>query len=1622
MKQSNHDTYDNKWNRNDTASSVSFLLSDWSQFGLSERTYYHFDLVVAGKKQRTQPIIPNNPNPTSPSNFSNPTFCGISSLLECVPYIPLTKRTKKYRRYFRERHRDFNLHAKQARESLKPFQIPLQNETTTVELTSNPQTKQTNKKRKHELNDEKHSSFHKSPICNRKQKYKRGLYPMNPKLSIQNIQYHIPMNLPLPISHMTKVTYAYEMTKMVICIDASPTMASTVGFQMNEHDQYTCCALDRIGPLIQQYLTALITPIPATAYVNEASKSTTSESRSRSGSGSGPNYWIPEIAVTVIAVYNGHGPDDSTNKAIKSNIFIKDYRIKDTPAAHVLSNQISKWVISDVEHNIASYLSSNSSQSFQSDIREILQISSLALESTLPPCARPMILIISDCRSMYCGNVMDYICATHTPDDYSTLHTHIPTFPALDDVPIHILNMIPPPSSSTTHIQSSLISNEIEALSNICEASHGCYLDSNILKELSQTIVGQIPSSSQLHFDHFISYRKRGNTGTMRPNVLQWYTLFTLSILTPLTNHLSWGWMASLTDYQQLENKKRDHFDNNIKNESDFKYIHTERSDWNDEKNMRTIPPSSTIHIHSSSLNTYRQSWNNTIHSYYLSPIRMKGILHQRAHQNFRAKYFGMDDDNGKISIHFTLPLDFGIMFHYELSYTPTYSQNVGVVNIKLGLTGDDYLIHNIKNEFNQRLLSGQKLHPPQHQKTRYSTVLELATNKICRFLQWIKSEDELEKDLCLMYDSDHLEPLESKWMFILDSLRWGQLHRHFLVKKIDLVCVGGESIKKKQKDFDKNDNVVAIPFSNMYVAYDNDGNEQLSNFFATWCTHITSDKKYIKIVSSAKRNLEAFYAIQFRTSKIASRLYHIYIFIGGVDVRERIQMFYSLMKDLDDLTNLILVPKPLEDYFLTSERTLKKKPEYRSRKSIWYEKFKLATAWELDSDPDILSLLVRRRIEIEHFWLIDSSPSHALLIKYVNYDQKDEKAVTTEGNQNQIYLMKNELHLDSHRISIHLDIEIADKAFLFHMGKKEELSMLNHFSNESKILDEKCGNALQSRRRLLNMFAPHMSKIYSSKFQQHDVQLLLPYSSRLEIKLRFFHSSANAANFILDNLTSNFLLSLEKRSNKKIVKLGIGSSQSMDVIMDKGMWYLIEHNASVHSIVYFPITSMENIPGDSFILNDAKEKSIYREMKVFTFDISNLYCPIGLLNDEMSAENTQHFALLSEFKALLDDEHERNFSRASFLALRRLQEGGSTNNNVISFQPNDFNSILHPLSEIEIANSFITSSKIVNQQNSSIGVPTVIGNLFKPVPGGNSYFYFSGKESEDSLFEEEIDNKMQEKSMREDIIALDSDEESYDSMNEDEIENEARASYESDEEVIRREDINPTNHCETISESSPIFVKFLLDEKIASYEDLKAQTKSSNLKAYITVFGNKPNSDSLMKEALPRMHAYVALALRNSLDAYMASLTLERLNHASSSIQDIDAKAAMKCLIAADHVSTDTIPVELYSSTYDRICLLSASNNNDRVKGFSRLFSELSTGSIISLINIRFDTFCITRMEDITGSFWAFVQVQQLRGFISIIVYHPFGMQAAEKTKRSIKFAMKKKLFRVNQLLLLER
>ena len=540
------------------------------------------------------PSKPNDQSAVSPSSTKS-CYCGVISLLECVPSSAGDSRISK--RALRSKHREFNIRAQKS-----------------------------------------WGRTHRgSGVGPKKQNRSAGNISEGHGSSGGLHHCHQPRHLPLPLNPSTRVTFAYELTSVAIVIDASPSITAATFLTDNCDLNEGCCVpLDRLGVMLRSYLKGLIHPIDVPPV-------------SLSGLGIAFGKWTPHLAVTVVASY----PPTQRRDNASARLLVRDFRIVDEESAMELVRQVERWALNDVEGVIADRLSgekrhfgdglggrssqycSSSTQnnlatspklsswtSIRSSMKDILAVGDAAL-ATLPPEGRPTMLIASDCMNVHCGVVFDYLAET-----------------SRSDVPISVINLS---NGFCTFNSSSIpldVSDDSTSLRDACHQSGGIFLDGSLLDSYINTIAGSsaclVPS---FHGDaHFISKKR-----SIRPNALQWCTLFSFSPLTPA--HMVNSMARSINSH----NKHHQTHDS-LSSFGGMMY-YTSQQSFETPRPTHNLASTSNPDV-SISTQTVALNERTFFVKYNINPVRIKSLLMSRILEGYKARRYGHNTQDPGELIH----------------------------------------------------------------------------------------------------------------------------------------------------------------------------------------------------------------------------------------------------------------------------------------------------------------------------------------------------------------------------------------------------------------------------------------------------------------------------------------------------------------------------------------------------------------------------------------------------------------------------------------------------------------------------------------------------------------------------------------------------------------------------------------------------------------------------------------------------------------------------------------------------------------------------------------------------------------------------------------------------------
>jgi hypothetical protein len=483
---------------------------------------------------------------------------------------------------------------------------------------------------------------------------------------------------------------------------------------------------------------------------------------------------------------------------------------------------------------------------------------------------------------------------------------------------------------------------------------------------------------------------------------------------------------------------------------------------------------------------------------YIVNPIRIKGLVLLRLKEGCRVRAYGSStNDPDKVSIQFFLPLDLGNALHYELSYKalPGYSRLVGFANIKIDLAGEQRFIQSVKKEYLRPASSAAS-------RSRLLSQSQSVALALIEFLRWMRAEDQLESYLSPLKWTDQLADADTPFLRRVGTLSEVQRRRHFRREVFDCVCQG-------RMPYERDDGILAE-----FRRYDN-GEQELVDAVKAWSEQaIQSRALFVKTASGDAAN---YCVVELKVCPIASRLITVCVdYFGAIAPSDRISVLDSLRQTVDSLRDVGALTKQLGPFIVTSnnwhssfrQRYLKSQQRYAS--------------WNLVKDPELLPLLVRRRIEFGGFLLLESSDRHALLAKLRSRKKTSEIVANDEEDPGVLFQYLLSINEDGVVVDLHMESEGGDFANLWTRTGTTATSMFAEMVRSLTKRDQDCAQALQSRTRLRRVFEGDVSDYELAICAKR----LLPYASSSSQQLRFFRFGCGEANDILRELTHETLVS----------------------------------------------------------------------------------------------------------------------------------------------------------------------------------------------------------------------------------------------------------------------------------------------------------------------------------------------------------------------------------------------------------------------------------------------------------------------------------------------------------------
>eukprot|EP00977_Amphora_coffeiformis_P001909 scaffold362_cov176-Amphora_coffeaeformis.AAC.35 len=627
------------------ALAVTFLLRDYENYGLSERVRYHFHLMEV--------------------------------LGDSAALLAAAETNQDYRED------SFNSMPQNRESTGNQQQQQQQQRTTTSERSTDGSSSARPPKCGIAQVLECIPSTHHNRLSRQQRSFlKTSLVQLNQRLDTSDLPCMEPTQLPVRLNAQTRVSFAYETTRVVLLIDASPSMTATFGVsQMESIEDGSCCPMDRLPGMASTLIHALAEQVPLPY---------------RQG------FWQPKLSVTVLAVYpvvNGDEDGDRTS------LLVRDWTVSDSASAETLVKHLQDWVFHTVEEEIASRVRRRASTSSGINLEIFSDGKNLAPTTfvdwwqagkaalaALTSAARPCIIVATDGRSVSSDRGLDDPDDRDTPIFVLDLSSPVQPRQSEDDPMNFMQSMMQEDPGADFPLY---MSDDREALFHISRTTGGCLWDRTLLIEAAKTRVGQVLSDSPLAVDQYLGKLVRKHQPHMiRPNAVQWYTLFCLSPLSP-TFYPHWG---HLPPPMYLRKRLADSAVGRLDSQSQFSSQSTNVIGSSDHRRsvQGTVFAVDKLDPRALLPDQRKSQVRVQFSTYFINPVRILGLLVMRVKEGYRAIRYGQSThDPDKVSVVLHLSLEMGASLHYEISYRslPGHNHMVGHAHIKIEVSGEASLM-----------------------------------------------------------------------------------------------------------------------------------------------------------------------------------------------------------------------------------------------------------------------------------------------------------------------------------------------------------------------------------------------------------------------------------------------------------------------------------------------------------------------------------------------------------------------------------------------------------------------------------------------------------------------------------------------------------------------------------------------------------------------------------------------------------------------------------------------------------------------------------------------------------------------------------------------------------------
>ena len=794
-------------------------------------------------------------------------------------------------------------------------------------------------------------------------------------------------------------------------------------------------------------------------------------------------------------------------------------------------------------------------------------------------------------------------------------------------------------------------------------------------------------------------------------------------------------------------------------------------------------------------------------------------------------------------------------------------------------------------------------------------------------------------------------------------------------------------------------------------------------------------------------------------------RLFRIAVGFGhSTRVLDRFDMIRSLQASIccqsRDLT--LLSTKRISDYLMLTAIDTKGHSEHKQDRPRQLAHHMEERSWNLVRDPELLTLLHRRRSEIGKFFLLESTETGASFAKFIGNTVSAHTAGIDRPPMAFVQYTVGFLKGTSFP-SVEMHVEKPTGIFLDEGAPTDQSDSAKsqRIFDRVRRRDQECSLALNSRTALLGLF-DNDTTITQFAAQQH-IERVLAYAKRQSKQLRVFASDFVQGNMLLEKMTGVFLV--DSHDQVRALKLNDLSGKTL-LSMPLGDWFLVHLSDDTTSIWHLPqLTQTPTGKGDSDG-DGLGTHSSERPLSFFTFAISDLYnvrengadiahdtpkavgqqiCsgdngddPDDDDDDDSEEDHIGEYSVLECFVDQVEATHGLRFAHAAYHGLL-----GSEDCSNVSLSPNDLEHALLSCDFEEITSVVVSRELSIGTTATGSVLLDTISTFAAPIPGTN-YLYFrrSSSEAQEKNPGDDDDD--------DDNESEDTDEEDNDTItgmsvdgsldfSERELNRSQGRSRSQSPGPIQRSGSNgsesgsadsiqpmpyqPTGPAPTeMNLSPPLFMKFTLDDgDEVPLDDLVRITSSTKLTAYVSVFRHGGLNHMISEE-----HLEVARYVKARLDSYCAEQTLERLREMDTPFDKSFLRTVRGCMRKAQNVSTVFCEIEIYIAKVDRLvqASMAAGMEMEMTSCFQKFREHLETHHRHMAIPCGQEGYLLMKRGQTRTAlpYWCFLTGMRSAGQAKIEVFHPEGRQAALEVMTSMKTFFLDVSRTTNQLLLLER